>query len=174
MKTLISIITAGTLLAASNPLAADEKMSAVQLAAAAKLVGKLGKLRGSVKPEDKSIFVTLEMVAPRSKTKPAGDITGGISKSAPKTLDNGDKSKLPPIVLEMGPDIDRLLEKIMSGTQSQQAETKTEELKPFNLHNALTLARSEKSPMRKKEIKAFRKRAINSLEEYFTPPARSK
>ncbi len=145
-------------------------MSAVQLAAAAKLVGKLGKLRGSVKPEDKSIFVTLEMVAPASITKPAPDITGGI----PKKPESGDKSKLPPIVFEMGPDIDRLLEKIMSGSQSQQAETKTEELKPFNLHNALTLARSEKSPMRKKELREFRKRAINSLEEYFTPPSRSR
>ncbi len=170
MKTLVSIITAGTLLAASNPLVADEKMSAVQLAAAAKLVGKLGKLRGSVKPEDKSIFVTLEMLAPASKTKPVLDITGGI----PKKPESGDKSNLPPIVLEMGPDIDRLLEKIMSGSQSKQAETKTEDLKPFNLQNALTLAQSEKSPMRKKEIKAFRKRAINSLEEYFTPPSRSK
>ncbi len=170
MKTLVSLLTAGTLLAASNSLMADEKMSAVQLAAAANLVGKLGKLRGSVKPEDKSIFVTLDMVAPRSRTKPVPEISGGV----PKKLESGDKINLPPIVLEMGPDIDRLLERIMPGSQSQQAETKTEDLKPFNLQNALTLARSEKSPMRKKQIKAFRKRAINSLEEYFTPPSRSK
>jgi len=174
LKTLVSLLTAGILLAGSNPLMADEKMSAVQLAAAAKLIGKLGNLRGSVKPEDKSIFVTLDMVAPRSGTKPAPEFTGGVPKTAPKNLDNSDKTKLPPIVLEMGPDIDRLLEKIMSGTQSQQAKTKTEKVKPFNLQNAMTLAHSENSPMRKKEIREYRKRAINSLEEYFTPPARSK
>lgn len=145
-------------------------MSAVQLAAAAKLVGKLGKLRGSVKPEDKYIFVTLDMVAPRSKTKPTPDFTGGI----PKNPGKDDEVKLPPIVLEMGPDIDRLLEKILSGSQSQQAETTIKKQKPFNLQNALTLARSEKSPMRKKEIREFRERGINSLEQYFTPPSHSK
>ena len=162
------------MLAASNPLVADENMSAVQLAAAAKLIGKLGKLRGSVKPEDKSIFVTLDMVAPRSKSKPVLEITGGIPKAPSNTLDNSDKTKLPPIVLEMGPNIDQLLEKIMSGSQNRQAETKIEKLKPFNLHKALTLARAEKSPMRKKEIVEFRNRAINYLERYFTPPAQSK
>ena len=108
------------MLAASNPLMADEKMSAVQLAAAAKLVGKLGKLRGSVKPEDKSIFVTLDMVAPRSGTKPVPEFTGGI----PKKPEGGDKIKLPPIVLEMGPDIDRLLEKIMLALKANRPKPK--------------------------------------------------
>jgi hypothetical protein len=78
---------------------------------------------------------------------------------------------LRPIVQEMGPDIDRLLEKIMSDTQSQQAETKADELKPLSLQNVLTLARLKKSPIRKKEITEFRNRAINTLEEYLTPPA---
>ena len=174
MKTLVSIIAVGTLLAASSPLVADENMSAVQLAAAAKLVGKLGKLRGSVKPEDKYIFVTLDMVTPRSKIKRVPEFTGGIPKTPPKTLDNSKKTRLPPIVLEMGPDIDQLLEKIMSGNHSQQAKTKAKELKPFDLQNSLTLARAEKSPMRKKEIVEFRNRAINYLEDYLTPPAQSK
>lgn len=174
MKTLISTITAGYLvgfiIATPSPVVAEDNMSAVQLAAAAKLIGKLGKLRGSVKPGDHSIFLTMEMVAPVRKSRSFRGITGGIPKGRAKP----EKSKLPPIVLEMGPDVDNLLEKIMSGKESQQAGSKPETVRPVRLQDALTLARAEKTPAQKRQMVAFRKRAVNYLEDYFTPPTNSR
>ena len=170
MKTLITIITAGYLLAATSPIVAEDKMSAVQLAAAAKLVGRLGQLRGSVKPDDRAVFLTTEMVLPLKKRSFRSEYTGGI----PKRPLLPEKSKLPPIVLEMGPEIDRVLENILYGKPIKQAETGSDEIKPFNLQDALTLAQATPSPARTQEIVAFRERATNYLEDYFTPPPRSK
>lgn len=153
-----------------SQLVADEKRSAVQLAAAAKLIGKLGQLRGSVKPGDRAVFLTTEMVKPPKKKDFSTGFTGGI----PKVPQSPEKSKLPPIVLEMGPEIDRVLENILYGNPKKQAKTKPDEIKPFNLQDALTLVQATPSPARTSEIVAFRDRATNYLEDYFTPPSRSK
>ena len=170
MKTLITVIAAGFLVSATGPIVADENRSAVQLAAAAKLIGKLGQLRGSVKPDDHAVFLTTEMAVPVKKRNFRSEYTGGIPKRQTPPV----KSKLPPIVLEMGPEIDRVLENILYGNPIKQAETEADEIKPFNLQDALTLAQAAPSPARTREIVAFRQRATNYLEDYFTPPPSSK
>ncbi len=142
-------------------------MSTVQRAAAAKLIGKLGELRGSVKPDDKAIFVTMEMVRPSSNSNGASDGIG----SAPK-MQAPVKLKLPPIVLQMGNDIDELLEKILSGKVRQKTETKNLNDKPFDLHDALTIARASNSTLSSEEMPAFENQAFVNLEKYLASSSR--
>ncbi len=167
LKTLIPIVVTSLFLATSSTVFAEEQVSTVQRAAAERLIGKLGDLRGSVKPEDKAIFVTQEMVRPSSNSNGASDGIGSVPKMKKPV-----KLKLPPIVLEMGNDIDEFLEKILSGKVRQKTETENLNDEPFDLHDALTIARASNSKYSNEETLAFDNQAFDNLENYLAPPSR--
>ncbi len=91
----------------TSPLIASEKLSAVQAAAAARLAERLGRLRGTVKPEDQLIFVTPELLENKS-TDTIEAPTDSIQPQPP--VEN--KSKLPPIVWNMSPNTNLPIGKI--------------------------------------------------------------
>ncbi len=115
---------------------AEEKLSAVQAAAAARLVGKLGKLRGSLKLGDRSVFLTPEMIRDRVRMQNRVNYIGEILKKP----DQFDKPKLPPIVWDIGPEMDRVIERVMTGSIKGRRERQQIDIKPNNLQLDLTLA----------------------------------
>ncbi len=83
----------------SLPLAAEERPSSIQMAAAARLAKRMGALRGGIAPNERFVILTTEMILQRTQPK-------SIPVNRDKSLQNGftpTKPKLPPIVWEMGP-----------------------------------------------------------------------
>jgi hypothetical protein len=128
------MVIAGT---SATSLAADGKISTVQAAAAARLAKNFGTLRGAVKPDDKSVFLTIEMLEKWHPVKTDPAITGSIPRRQPAPK----KTKLPPIVWETGSEIKKMFNRILSGLSGQTRQSP----KPIPHHLELTLARAEKT-----------------------------
>ncbi len=145
MKYLIVVLTAAAAASISLPCAAEDNGSGILEAAAANLVGRLGELRGAVKPGDRGIFLTKEMLGLKQKNKVDNGIVGGI----PLGPGIPHKPKLPPIVWKSAPEMDRLINQIMTGsTPSKQTERRMLP-QPYRADYGLTL-QSNDSPARLK------------------------
>lgn len=161
---LASVVLIGTTLPV--PTLAEENLSAVQLAAAARLATRLGELRGSVAPEDEFVFLNLEVDQPKWRKNTSPEITGSIPNRPMRT----EKPALPPIVLEMGPKLDRLIDRIINGDAIKNAKTKPLEIAPMVPELPLIQAKAEYRPILEKELAEIRQVAGKAMAGFIPAP----
>jgi hypothetical protein len=123
-----------------GPSWADEQRSAVQMAAAAKLAGSFGSLRGAIKPDDEHIYLTTKILQQWHPVA-ADPVTASEISPPPASNTPPSKPKLPPIVWEFSPDQGRKADPVMTGSTSPKKPPATTAFPP-----ELTVARVNSSP----------------------------
>jgi len=140
LKNLIVAMSVAVL--SCGPLYAEENKSAVQLAAAAKLAGSLGTLRGAIKPDDKHIYLTTKILEQWLPVKVDQTITGSIPAPPTTSVPMTTKPKLPPIVWEIDPDTERTNDNAMTGSTIKDPSRQPEQPGAAPPPSELTVARA--------------------------------
>lgn len=140
MKNLIVAMSVAVL--TCGPLYAEEKKSAVQMAAAAKLAGSLGTLRGAIKPDDKHIYLTTKILEQWLPVKVDQTFTGSIPALPAASVPMTNKPKLPPIVWEIIPGTGQANDNVMTGSTINGPSRQPEKPSASPPPSELTVARA--------------------------------
>ncbi len=159
LKYLIVVLTAAAAASISLPSVAEDSGSGILEVAAANLAGRLGELRGAVRPDDRGVFLTKEMLSLKRKNQIDSGIVGGIRQSPAMPH----KPILPPIVWKSAPEMDRLIDQIMSSSSSSKQTQRRMYRQPFRVDYGLKRRNSELEDFAESMVAQFVPQPITKL-----------